>query len=473
MANLPPPVSSTQLTEDDFCPNTPKIDSSRVSNTYSAPPGRPLNVHTAGVTATSVSLAWVAPNPNGNALVSYTVERRPKGGAWATLGVVPASAQTPTYDDTTPMAATEYEYRVRVLAVQFSAWSTIAVATPKAGQTHQVPVVVSEVRANSGATSDYIELHNPLSVDADVSGWRVTDDLNDVDTQFFKIPANTIIPAGGYKIFGETELGFRLSSHGEEAYVVRTLDNGAQTGYHHGFEFGASEEGVTLGRYVLSTGDDVLLPLKSATPDAANDEAVVGPIVLSQLGYLDDTSLTEYIAIKNIGASSVPLYAPGNTSLVYKINGAGYSFPPNTMLAAGAELYITNDPANLISDWDLPASITIASTPFTGTLSDGGERITLEKPTIDSATGAVVYAEVDWLRYEGGAPWPVQAHGGGKALLRLSPGAPDKQYAIGPEPLNWATTAPPVCSMACQNGGVCVRNNVCDCTATADRKSVV
>jgi hypothetical protein len=82
---------------------------------------------------------------------------------------------------------------------------------------------------------------------------------------------------------------------------------------------------------------------------------------------------------------------------------------------------------------------------FTGSLSNSGEKLTLQKPTLDSATNALVYADVDWLRYSVASPWPVEANGGGKALLRLAPDAPDKRFAIGPEPLNWGI----VCYCAC------------------------
>lgn len=122
----------------------------------------------------------------------------------------------------------------------------------------------------------------------------------------------------------------------------------------------------------------------------------------------------------------------------------------------------------------------MAATPFSGTLSDSGERVTLRKPSPDTGSMTDVMAEVDWVRYGSSAPW-ADAAGSGSALLRLAPGAPNpqvscvrrsqrlvdsaRQYAIGPEPLNWGSSAA-VCSPTCKNSGLCVRADTCDCSGT-------
>ena len=146
----------TELTEDDFCPNTPKI-TTRASNAYTSRPGRPTDLRTTSVTDSEVRLVWVRPNMNGQTFVSYSLERRlASGGAWT-----PTNIAATSYTDSTGLAAaTTYEYRVRVFASgQFSAFSDVLrVTTPLAGASRQVPVVVSEVRANSGAEEDFIEL---------------------------------------------------------------------------------------------------------------------------------------------------------------------------------------------------------------------------------------------------------------------------------------------------------------------------
>lgn len=82
------------------CFGTPKI-TSRTSNAYRSRPGRPLNLRTTAVTDTTISLTWNAPNPNGNPLVNYVLERRQgTSGTFASVAVVPAaSTHTSVYED--------------------------------------------------------------------------------------------------------------------------------------------------------------------------------------------------------------------------------------------------------------------------------------------------------------------------------------------------------------------------------------
>ncbi|HET7304837.1 MAG TPA: Ig-like domain-containing protein [Segeticoccus sp.] len=58
-----------------------------------------------------VQISWNAVDPNGPALVRYTVYRRAGGGAWQVLGKT--SPDTRTVSDTMPYDGTRYEYAVR------------------------------------------------------------------------------------------------------------------------------------------------------------------------------------------------------------------------------------------------------------------------------------------------------------------------------------------------------------------------
>ena len=51
--------------------------------------------------------------------------------------------------------------------------------------------------------SDTIELYNPTASPAAIGGWFLTDD-HDKPTKY-RIPANTVIPPGGYVIFDESQ----------------------------------------------------------------------------------------------------------------------------------------------------------------------------------------------------------------------------------------------------------------------------
>lgn len=78
-----------------------------------------------------------------------------------------------------------------------------------------------------GLYSDWIELHNAGDTTVDLSGYWITDDLDNPDQH--ELPAGTAIPAGGYLILwadsgasgGDDSLGFALSADGEELGLYR------------------------------------------------------------------------------------------------------------------------------------------------------------------------------------------------------------------------------------------------------------
>src|SRR6185295_18255641 len=130
-----------------------------------------------------------------------------------------------------------------------------------------------------------------------------------------RIPDNTMISAGGYLVFTETDFNptpgtngsFTLSSQGEEVYLLSGDANTNLTGYSHGFSFGAAANGVTFGRHVISTGDERFVAQISNTPNAANSGPLVGPVVIREIMYhppdlangVDNTD-DEYIQLQNI-----------------------------------------------------------------------------------------------------------------------------------------------------------------------------
>ena len=83
------------------------------------------------------------------------------------------------------------------------------------------PVFVNEVMTHTDPPyEDAIELYNPNSFPVDVGGWYLTDNKN--DPYQYRIPDGTIIQAGGYLMFYETQFNsqalsssFGLSENGE------------------------------------------------------------------------------------------------------------------------------------------------------------------------------------------------------------------------------------------------------------------
>jgi hypothetical protein len=72
-----------------------------------------------------------------------------------------------------------------------------------------VPPRINEIESNQGTPGDWVELYNPASVTANISGWIFRD--ND-DTHAYVIPPGTSIPAGGYFVLEEAAFGFGLGA---------------------------------------------------------------------------------------------------------------------------------------------------------------------------------------------------------------------------------------------------------------------
>src|SRR5206468_2838168 len=82
--------------------------------------------------------------------------------------------------------------------------------------------------------------------------------------------------------------------------------------------------------------------------------------------------------------------------------GAGAS-----IAADGYALIVPIDPVQFRSQYGIPAEVAIFG-PYSGQLSNGGEKLTLSKPgvTIGTITGSVV---VDRVNYDNQIPWPAAA----------------------------------------------------------------
>ena len=142
-------------------------------------------------------------------------------------------------------------------------------------------VVINELLANSeGSGPDWIELHNTTGANIDLGGWYLSDDNDDL--MKYCIAEGTVIPAGGYLVFYESlhfeneddpgcRTPFGLSKDGETVYL-HSGSEGILTGYSEQQEFGASEPGVSLGRWERSDGSWVFVVLAEPTPGAVNAE---------------------------------------------------------------------------------------------------------------------------------------------------------------------------------------------------------
>lgn len=312
-------------------------------------------------------------------------------------------------------------------------------------------VLVNEILSRSDVPppTDSIELFNPSANDVNLGGWFLSDDFN--TPKKFRIPTGTTIEAGAFRVFTEADFNagataFALSSDGDEVWLFSADADGNLTGYFHGFDFGAAEDGVTFGRHVISTGDEKYVAQSSRTLGAVNAGPRIGPIVVNELHYHpaefadgSDNSDDEFIELLNISGASVALYDATNT---WRLSGGvDFVFPPNVTLASGEfALLVHFNPTNAARLAAFRAKFGVAEGvqifgPYSGKLSNDGEDVELKKPTTPLPAG-VPYVLVDKVSYGDSAPWPAGADGFGHSLQRVN------SAGYGNDPANWLAAEP-------------------------------
>jgi hypothetical protein len=355
-------------------------------------------------------------------------------------------------------------------------------------------IAISEILTHSDPPlMDAVELQNVTNVAVNIGGWWLSNNRN--DPKKMQIPAGTILPPGGFKVFYETQFNtgpkaFTFNSaNGDECYLF-TGSNGNLTGFRRGVDFGAAENGVSFGRYITSDGDTETVAMSQRTfgvdnpsttnqflqgKGKANAYPKVGPIVINEIHYhppeiisgnsTNDNVLDEFIELRNITQNTVllydpniyrelpagPVYADGSTN-TWRIRGeVDFDFPDdNVSLGAGGHLLIVNfDPttnANYTTEWrnrltpPVPNAVALYG-PYKGKLSNGGASVELYKPDAPQGPqhpdfGLVPYILVDRVNYSDKAPWPTSADGSGTSLQRIA----SDEY--GNDPMNWRADHP-------------------------------
>jgi hypothetical protein len=302
-------------------------------------------------------------------------------------------------------------------------------------------VIVNEVLTHTSTSVDFIELFNPSGSEANVGGWFLTDDPS--VPKKFRIPDGTMIEGGGYLVFTEPFFNptpgygtsFTLSAEGERVFLFSGDASTNLTGYSHGFNFGAAAEGVTFGRYVISTGEEQFPAQITPTSGGPNSGPLIPNVVITELHYNPRPGGDAFVEIKNRSGGSVALYDPMRPTNTWRLNGIGFVFPTNVMLPAdGLALIVETPPAAFRSKYSVPAEVPIFG-PYGGTLQDNGELVELQRLDF-RGTNNVAWVTLDAVRYNDRAPWPVAADGAGASLQRINAGA------YGNDPTNWLAATP-------------------------------
>ena len=331
-----------------------------------------------------------------------------------------------------------------------ASWRESVVAGGSPGRDDVAMVIINEVLAHSHAAApDWIELYNTLGTPIDIGGWYLSDDPDNL--MKYRIDDGTTINTGSYMVFYEDiHFGsqFALSENGEAVYLS-SGQGGSLTGYAIEVGFGASETGVSFGRYEKSDGTTAFVSMSSATPGFVNTGPKVGPIVISEIMYnpvpggsYPDQDY-EYIELHNNTGSAVALdlYDPGmGITLGWQFtSGIDFTFPLGTTIPANGNLIVAKNPAAFAERYGSAGGATILG-PFGNdtNLSNGGELLELSMPGDTDLQGTRYYIQIDSVRYDDEAPWPATPDGGGEALGRIDNGS------YGDDVVNWQSqTASP------------------------------
>ncbi len=298
-------------------------------------------------------------------------------------------------------------------------------------------VLIHEVLTHTDPPAlDAIELYNPNAVPVDLSGWFLSDDA--AFPKKFRLPAGTTIAAGGFFVLDESRFNpvpgvfpsFALNSHGEALYLFSGDATTNLTGYSHSFEYGPAANGVSFGRYVISTGEEQWPASSANTLGAVNAGPRVGPVVINEVQYHPALGHDEFVELHNLSGTPVSFHDAAFPTNAWKLNGLGYTLSNSVTLGAGDYLLLVNtDPAAFRLKYAVPASVQILG-PYAGSLQDSGENLELRRPDAPDTNG-VPYVVVDAVRYNDRLPWPPGADGDGPSLQRRAP------TAYGNEPTNW------------------------------------
>ena len=289
-------------------------------------------------------------------------------------------------------------------------------------------------------SNDWIELYNPspvLSLQLSTN-YYLSDDP--AELQKWMIP-DDVVAAAGWKSYDEITgfhqpitNGFGLNKGGEQLFLSHFPPGGTPR-VLDSVRFKAQENGRSYGRYPDGHENWYNLPL---TRDAANQlEAVPHAVIIREIMFAPaGSNHLEYVELYNPGASAIDLF---NTNGTWRMDGGiSYNVPSNTTLAAGEYLVLVSfDPStNSVEKTEFIATYNQSQLlgPYSGKLSNLGERLALEKPqATDPASASVDWIIVDEVYYYRDAPWPTSIDG--ESLHRL------QHHVAGNQPNNWLSTA--------------------------------
>ncbi len=317
--------------------------------------------------------------------------------------------------------------------------------TPGTAGAGTVGIVINEVLSHTDApivATDSIELFNTTNDDIDISGWWLSDASGTLDK--FVVPAGTVIAAGGYVVFDESDFNptpatpspsdFALSgARGDDVWLVVPDGTGGVASFVDDVHFGASLNGVSFG--VTASGS--FLPQSGATLGCANTHARIGSVIISEVNFNpgDPSAAARaiYPALSEDDLEFVEVFnsmgVPVDLTEWRLRGGVDFEFADEHLLAPGEALIVISfNPDDLNNEdrlnafrahYNLADSVAIGG-GFAGQLSDSGEEIRLLSPDEPPADEPdfTPHFRMDGILYDDLPPWPAAADGSGMSLQR-------------------------------------------------------
>ncbi len=334
----------------------------------------------------------------------------------------------------------------------------------ESGLERRIPVALNELLTHTDLPlEDAIELINLSDSPIPLDGWYLTDSINELNR--FQIPVGTTLQPNGFQVFYELAFNFTnpsipfalSSAFGDRLLLVATDSSGEPLQFVDDVEFGATQNGVSYGRFPdgvgtwsrlkdLSFGTDVragddpaALSVFRTGAGAPNTAPLVGPVYIKEIHYNPVESGAEYVTLFNEAEFPVALYEAGARTNTWSLqNAVQFVFPQEVVMQSKETVVVASEtPEAFRARYDISENIRVFG-PFEGALNNAGEILELVKPdppqTTGDQIGFVPQIILETIEYQPFAPWPTQPDGLGGSLHRTgtfaSPGS-HTQWSAG------------------------------------------
>ena len=333
--------------------------------------------------------------------------------------------------------------------------------TPGAPRIEPAGIVISEVLAHTDPPvnqSDSIELYNPTSRTIDVGGWYLSDSR--VSLLKFRIPDGTVVGPGDFVVFDEDDFNptplspaanhFALSGTlGDDVWLVIPVNDDRVAQFVDDVHFGPTENGQSLG--LASNSNGRIVPTTRTTLGCGIGRALVADVVVNEIHYAPGTpsaaalALAPHLDNNDLEFIEIRAAETGQDYSGWRIRGGiDFDFTDGSMAAAHSVIVTSFDPhapanadrlAAFREQYGLSDSVRLVG-GYSGSLSNVGEQIRLERPMNDPLTGLDLFLTVDEVIYDMGAPWPTLDGTSGQSIHRKSP------IFLGNDGVSWIAASP-------------------------------